>query len=88
MYHPYHYPRTVGAHDVAESVAGRIDHLATHSTRIGSAHDLDANGIDLTSIMHSGGRNEPKLPRYYTREFAAQESGVARMMRSRDLVTC
>jgi site-specific recombinase XerD len=59
------------------------DHISAHSTRIGAAHDLAANGIDLTSIMHSGGWNDPKMPRYYTRELAAQESGMARMMKAR-----
>jgi integrase len=59
------------------------DHLAAHSTRIGAAHDLAARGIDLTSIMHSGGWNDPKMPRYYTREPAARESGMARMMKAR-----
>ena len=39
------------------------------------------SGIDLTSIMHSGGWNDPKMPRYYTRELAAQESGMARMLK-------
>jgi site-specific recombinase XerD len=58
------------------------NHLAAHSTRIGAAHDLAASGIDLTSIMHSGGWNDPKMPRYYTRELAAQESGMARMMKA------
>jgi integrase len=59
------------------------DHIAAHSTRIGAAHDLAASGIDLTSIMHSGGWSDPKMPRYYTRELAAQESGMARMMKAR-----
>jgi len=59
------------------------DHISGHSTRIGAAHDLAASGIDLTSIMHSGGWNDPKMPRYYTRELAAQESGMARMMKSK-----
>ena len=36
------------------------DHLAAYSTRIGAAHDLAASGIDLTSIMHSGGWNDPQ----------------------------
>jgi len=57
------------------------EHISAHSTRIGAAHDLAASGIDLTSIMHSGGWNDPKMPRYYTRELAAQESGMARMMK-------
>ena len=60
-----------------------VDHLAAHSTRIGAAHDMAAAGIDLTSIMHSGGWTDPKMPRYYTRELAARESGMARMMRVR-----
>lgn len=60
------------------------EHISAHSTRIGAAHDLAASGIDLTSIMHSGGWNDPKMPRYYTRELAAQESGMARMMKARD----
>ena len=64
------------------------DHLAVHSTRIGAAHDLAASGIDLTSIMHSAGWNDPKMPRYYTRELAREESGMARMMKSRKLVEC
>jgi site-specific recombinase XerD len=59
------------------------NHISAHSTRIGAAHDLAASGIDLTSIMHSGGWNDPKMPRYYTRELAAQESGMARMMKAR-----
>ena len=57
--------------------------LGAHSTRIGAAHDLAAAGIDLTSIMHSGGWNDPKMPRYYTRELAAKDSGMARMVRAR-----
>jgi hypothetical protein len=32
--------------------------------------------------MHSGGWNDPKMPRYYTRELAARESGMARMLKS------
>lgn len=58
--------------------------LGAHSTRIGAAHDLAAAGIDLTSIMHSGGWNDPKMPRYYTRELAAKDSGMARMARARN----
>jgi integrase len=60
-----------------------VEHLAAHSTRIGAAHDMAASGIDLTSIMHSGGWTDPKMPRYYTRELAARESGMARMMKAR-----
>jgi integrase len=60
-----------------------VDHLAAHSTRIGAAHDMPATGIDLTSIMHSGGWTDPKMPRYYTRELAARESDMARMMKAR-----
>jgi hypothetical protein len=60
-----------------------IERLAAHSTRIGATHDLAANGIDLTSIMHSGGWTDPKMPRYYTRELTVRESGLARMMRAR-----
>jgi integrase/recombinase XerD len=67
-------------------LAWPADHISAHSTRIGAAHDLAANGIDLTSIMHSGGWNDPKMPRYYTRELAAQESGMARMMKARKRV--
>lgn len=57
--------------------------LGAHSTRIGAAHDMVAAGIDLTSIMHAGGWNDPKMPRYYTRELAAKDSGMARLMRAR-----
>jgi hypothetical protein len=42
-----------------------------------------AAGIDLTSIMHAGGWNDPKMPRYYTRELAAKDSGMARLVRAR-----
>jgi site-specific recombinase XerD len=58
-------------------------YVSAHSTRIGAAHDLAASGIDLTSIMLSGGWTDPKMPRYYTRELAAQESGMARMLKGR-----
>jgi hypothetical protein len=50
---------------------------------IGGAHDLAASGIDLTSIMHSGGWTDPKMPRYYTRELGARESGMVRLMKAR-----
>ena len=60
--------------------------LGAHSTRIGAAHDMVAAGIDLTSIMHAGGWNDPKMPRYYTRELAAKDSGMARLVRGRELV--
>lgn len=60
--------------------------VGAHSTRIGAAHDLAAAGVDLTSIMHSGGWNDPKMPRYYTRELAAKDSGMARMVRARRAV--
>jgi integrase len=56
-------------------------HIGGHSIRIGAAHDLAAAGIDLTGIMQSGGWNDPKMPRYYTRELTAQESGMARMLK-------
>ena len=58
-------------------------HLGAHSTRIGAAHDMVAAGIDLTSIMHAGGWNDPKMPRYYTRELAAKDSAMARLVRAR-----
>jgi integrase/recombinase XerD len=73
----------VNATGVYGATAWPASHISAHSTRIGAAHDLAANGIDLTSIMHSGGWNDPKMPRYYTRELAAQESGMARMMKAR-----
>jgi integrase len=57
--------------------------IGAHSTRIGAAHDMVAAGIDLTSIMHAGGWNDPKMPRYYTRELAAKDSGMARLVRAR-----
>jgi integrase len=57
------------------------ERLGGHSVRIGAAHDLAAAGIDLTSIMHSGGWSDAKMPRYYTRELEAQESGMARLMK-------
>jgi hypothetical protein len=60
--------------------------LGAHSTRIGAAHDMVAAGIVLTSIMHAGGWNDPKMPRYYTRELAAKDSGMARMVRARGIV--
>jgi integrase len=74
--------RLLNAQHPGAEPAWPLDHLAAHSTRIGAAHDMAANGIDLTSIMHSGGWNDPKMPRYYTRELAARESGMARMMRA------
>jgi integrase/recombinase XerD len=75
--------QVLNAKGVYGAVAWPAAQISAHSTRIGAAHDLAANGIDLTSIMHSGGWNDPKMPRYYTRELAAQESGMARMMKAR-----
>lgn len=63
----------------AESVTWPDLRLGAHSTLIGAAHDMVAAGIDLTSIMHAGGWNDPKMPRYYTRELAAMDSGMARL---------
>ena len=57
------------------------ERVSGHSIRIGGAHDFAAAGIDLTSIMQSGGWNDAKMPRYYTRELAAQESGMARLLK-------
>jgi hypothetical protein len=42
--------------------------LGAHCTRVGAVHHLAPADIDLSSIMHSGGGNDPKMPRYYTRE--------------------
>jgi integrase len=75
--------RLLNANHPASAPIWPLEHLAAHSTRIGAAHDMAATGIDLTSIMHSGGWSDPKMPRYYTRELAARESGMARMMKSR-----
>jgi site-specific recombinase XerD len=75
--------RTLNAQHGSGEHAWPADLISAHSTRIGAAHDLAASGIDLTSIMHSGGWNDPKMPRYYTRELAAQESGMARMMKAK-----
>jgi len=63
----------------AESVTWPDLRLGAHSTLIGAAHDMVAAGIDLTSIMHAGGWNDPKMPRYSTRELAAMDSGMARL---------
>ena len=35
--------------------------------------------------MHAGGWYDPKMPRYYTRELAAKDSGMARLIRTRRL---
>jgi len=75
--------RLLNAQHPAGAPIWPLEHLAAHSTRIGAAHDMAATGIDLTSIMHSGGWTDPKMPRYYTRELAARESGMARMMKTR-----
>ena len=75
--------RLLNAQGESGELVWPVDHIAAHSTRIGAAHDLAASGIDLTSIMHSGGWSDPKMPRYYTRELAAQESGMARMMKAK-----
>jgi hypothetical protein len=56
------------------------DHSAVHSIRIGAAHYLAATGIDLTSIMHSGGWNDPKMPRCYTRDLAGIGCGSMKMI--------
>ncbi len=73
--------RLLNAAAQADETPWPIERLGGHSVRIGAAHDLAAAGIDLTGIMHSGGWNDPKMPRYYTRELAAAESGMARMLR-------
>lgn len=74
--------RLLNAQSDSGERAWPLDRISAHSTRIGAAHDLAVSGIDLTSIMHSGGWNDPKMPRYYTRELAARESGMARMLRA------
>jgi integrase len=62
--------RLLNAHSAYGALAWPAGHISAHSTRIGAAHALAASRIDLTSIMHSGGWNDPKMPRYYTRELA------------------
>ena len=52
---------------------------------------IDAVGHDARSpyverfwkYSSYGGWNDPKMPRYYTRELAAKDSGMARMVRAR-----
>jgi integrase len=73
----------VAQHMVDQGIEWPELRLGAHSTRIGAAHDMVAAGIDLTSIMHAGGWNDPKMPRYYTRELAAKDSGMARLVRTR-----
>jgi hypothetical protein len=76
-------PQGDGHHNAMPSHTEFLTLPGAHSTRIGAAHDMVAAGIDLTSIMHAGGWNDPKMPRYYTRELAAKDSGMARLVRSR-----
>jgi integrase len=85
--HPQEVGRTferIGQHLREKGLSWPSLRLGAHSTRIGAAHDMVAAGIDLTSIMHSGGWHDPKMPRYYTRELATRDSGMARMLRARN----
>lgn len=75
--------RTLNASASGGEAPWPTERLGGHSIRVGAAHDLAAAGIDLTGIMQSGGWNDAKMPRYYTRELAAQESGMARMLKGR-----
>jgi integrase len=84
--HPQEVGRTlqrIAQHVKVQGVEWPDLRLGAHSTRIDAAHDMVAAGIDLTSIMHAGGWNDPKMPRYYTRELAAKDSGMARLVRAR-----
>lgn len=56
--------------------------LGAHSTRIGAAHDLVASGQDVLAIMHSGGWQDPRMPRKYIQALQAADSGMARMLRA------
>ena len=73
----------IAKHRKAQGIEWPTLRLRAHSTRIGAAHDMVAAGFDLTSIMHAGGWNDPKMPRYHTRELAAKDSGMARLVRAR-----
>jgi integrase len=57
----------------------RLKNIASHSARIGAAHDLVAEGFDVVAIQHAGGWKSPAMPAYYTRRRRAKQGAMARL---------
>jgi integrase len=81
--------KAIDPHEVARIIRAAIHRLpmhqrpvgsfAGHSTRIGAAQDLVANGQDLLAVMQAGGWKDPKMPARYTEHLAAMRGGMAQL---------
>jgi site-specific recombinase XerD len=53
--------------------------VSGHSCRVGAAQDQVAAGLDLVSVMQSGGWSSAAMPARYSAKLAARRSGSARL---------
>ena len=55
--------------------------LSGHSMRVGAAQDMMAGGIELISIMQTGGWRNPSIVERYVRNVEVTRNGIARLQR-------
>lgn len=55
--------------------------LTGHSMRVGAAQDMMAGGIDLISIMQTGGWRKPGIVERYVRNVEVTRNGIARLQK-------
>ncbi len=64
----------------------QIRGISGHSTRVGMAQDMAANGIDLVSIMQAGGWKSPNMVARYIERMAARKGAAAQLARTQGRV--
>ena len=55
--------------------------FSAHSTRVGTAQDMTAQGLSMAQIMQSGGWKTEVMPQQYGDSIRAKESGAAELAR-------
>ena len=64
--------------DLPEEVVGRI---SGHSTRVGAAQDMVAEGIGMAAILHAGRWKSAAMVNRYGERLLARRSGAAQLAR-------
>ena len=60
-----------------------IGAYSAHSTRVGAAQDMLAEGVSMLAVQQAGGWKTDVMPQQYAREIDALEGGAAQLARKR-----
>ena len=58
-----------------------VEHISGHSTRVGAAQDMVAEGITMPAIQHAGRWKTMAMVNRYAERLLARRSGAARLAR-------